>query len=835
MDAEARVPARLLPGGPHNGRMQRAETVLDCETMIGETFAHYRILASLGGGGMGVVYEAEDTRLGRHVALKFLPETLADDHEALDRFEREAKAASALNHPHICTIHEFGEHDGKPFIVMELMQGQTLKAGIGGKPLPTERAIQLGVQIADALEAAHAAGIVHRDIKPANIFITERGEAKLLDFGLAKPVFGRAKGATSDLSHEVTITESQDLTTPGTTMGTAAYMSPEQAWGKEVDARGDLFSFGVVLYEMATGTLPFPGETSTQIIDGILHGEPVPAVQVNPDVPPELDRIITKAMEKDPDLRYQSAAEIKADLRRLLRDSTGGRGTPPRGMTAARLTRPSSRARRWIGAGAAVLILALAGVLWFDREAWRRRPQGGAPEPAATPSIAVLPFVDMSAGKDQEYFSDGLAEELINDLARIPGLRVAARTSSFQFKGTKEDLRTIGQRLNVANILEGSVRKEGRHVRITAELVKVADGFDLWSQTYDRELNDIFAVQDDIASSVSNALKVRLLAKDGPRPVGRAANAEAYNLYLQGTYFLDRGTRDDTGNAVSYYQRALKLDPGYARAWAGLAAAHLRQASRSYVPAAEGFRNARQEVEKALELDPKLAEAHAALGWIRRNYDWDWPGADAAYKRALELEPGNATVVRGAAALARTMGRLEEAIRLDRRAVELDPLSVAAHYNLALHALYAGLLDEAKAAFRKTLELNPEYPSAHMFLGEVDLMGSNPAAARDEMEREKDPFFHRYGLALAYYALGQRNDADAALRELLEKDKEGAAFQIAEVYAFRGEVDKAFAWLEQAYAQRDAGLSELKRDPLLKGLEGDPRYATFLKKMHLPL
>jgi TolB-like protein/Tfp pilus assembly protein PilF len=814
--------------------MQCGETVLDCTVMIGETFAHYRILGRLGGGGMGVVYEAEDTRLGRHVALKFLPETLADDHEALDRFEREAKAASALNHPHICTIHEFGEHDGRPFIVMELMQGQTLKAGIGGKPLPTERAIQLGVQIADALEAAHAAGIVHRDIKPANIFITERGEAKLLDFGLAKPVFGRAKGVTSDLSHEATITGSQDLTTPGTTMGTASYMSPEQAWGKEVDARGDLFSFGVVLYEMATGTLPFPGETSTQIIDSILHGEPVPAVQLNPDVPPELDRIITTAMEKDPDLRYQSAAEMKADLKRLLRDSSGGRGTPPRGMTAARPARPSRRGL-WAATGVVALVLALAGVFWLDREVKRGGPQAEVRAPATTLSIAVLPFVDMSAGKDQQYFSDGLAEELLNALAQIPELRVAARTSSFQFKGTKEDLRTIGQKLNVANILEGSVRKEGRHVRIAAELVKVADGFALWSQTYDRELDDIFAVQDDIASSVSNALKVRLLAKDGPRPVGRAANAEAYNLYLQGRYFLDRGTRQDTDNAVSYYQQALKLDPGYAQAWAGLAAAHQRQASRSYVPAAEGFRMARQEVEKALELEPELAEAHAALGWIRRNYDWDWSGADAAYERALELEPGNATVVRAAAALARTLGRFEEAIRLDRRAVELDPLSVAAHYNLALHALYAGLLDEAKAAFRKTLELNPEYPSAHMFLGEVDLMGSNPMAAREEMEREKDPFFHRYGLALAYFALGQRNDADAALGELLEKYREGAAFQIAEVYAFRGEADEAFEWLDRAYAQRDAGLSELKGDPLLRSLESDPRYATFVKKMHLPL
>jgi TolB-like protein/Tfp pilus assembly protein PilF len=813
------MPERLPSDAIHCGRMQRAERVLDCTVMIGETFAHYRILGRLGGGGMGVVYEAEDTRLGRHVALKFLPDTLADDHEALDRFEREAKAASALNHPHICTIHEFGEHNGRPFIVMELMQGQTLKAGIGGKPLPTERAIQLGVQIADALEAAHAAGIVHRDIKPANIFITERGEAKLLDFGLAKPVFGRAKGVTSDLSHEATITGSQDLTTPGTTMGTASYMSPEQAWGKEVDARGDLFSFGV--------------ETSTQIIDSILHGEPVPAVQLNPDVPPELDRIITTAMEKDPDLRYQSAAEIKADLKRLLRDSSGGRGTPPRGMAAARLTRPSSRARRWIGAGAAVLFLALAGALWFGRETWRGQQKGGGPAPVATPSIAVLPFVDMSAGKDQEYFSDGLAEELINDLARIPGLRVAARTSSFQFKGTKEDLRTIGQKLNVANILEGSVRKEGRHVRITAELVKVADGFDLWSQTYDRELNDMFAVQDDIARSVSSALKVKLLGEGLPS-AAPGSNGEAYNLLLQGKYLAARRNQKDLETAVSYYEKALRLEPGDARVWVGLADAHSTQADLGYVPVDEGYAKAREEVEKALALDPNLPEAYATLGWIRVSYDRDWSGGDADYKKALELEPGNATVLRRAGALAGTLGQFDEAIRLDRRAIELDPLSVAARNNLGLHELYAGRLDQAEAAFRKALELNPDYPSSHMFIGRIDLRRSKPEMALQEMERENDPFWRRYGLALTYYALGRKQEADAALRDFIEKDKEDGPSQIAEVYAFRGETDKAFEWLERARAQHDGGLSELKGDPLFRRLESDPRYAAFLKKMHLP-
>jgi TolB-like protein/Tfp pilus assembly protein PilF len=441
--------------------------------------------------------------------------------------------------------------------------------------------------------------------------------------------------------------------------------------------------------------------------------------------------------------------------------------------------------------------------------------------------------VDMSPARDQEYFTDGLSEELLNALAKIPELRVAARTSSFQFKGKTADVASIGRQLRVGTILEGSVRKAGRHVRITAQLVKVEDGFELWSETYDRELDDIFGVQEDIARSVSSALKLRLLGEAGAP--GARGNADAYNLYLQGRYFADRRTREDLEKAVSYYQQALKLDPRYARAWVGLADAHSDQADQGSVPLAEGYRKAHEEVDKALELDPDLAEAHAALGRIRLTYDWDWSGADATYKRALELEPGDARVVREAANLAATLGRFDEALRLDRRAAELDPLSVTAHYRLGLHTSYVGRLDEAEAAFHKALDLNPEYPAAHALLGRVFLARSKAQAALEEIERETEPSWRRYGLALAYHALGRKGEADAALAELLEKDSEGAAFQIAEVYAFRGEKDKAFEWLERAYAQRDGGLSQMKGDPLLRSLESDPRYAAFLKKMRLPL
>ena len=792
--------------------------------MIGRTFGHYRILSTLGGGGMGVVYEAEDTNLERHVALKVLPDEMGNDPLMLERFKREAKAASALNNPHICTIHDIGEENGKPFIVMELMRGRTLKAEIGGAPLPVEAVVRLAVQIADGLEAAHGAGMVHRDVKPANIFITDHGEAKLLDFGLAKLAEASAEGGGDDPLREVTVAQSRQITIPGLTMGTIDYLSPEQAWGKEVDARGDIFSFGTVLYEMVTGTVPFRGDSAVGTIDAILHGQPVPASSLNPEVPGDLERIIAKATEKDPARRYQSATEIKADLRRLLRDAApvaaAGRGPGRRGV--------------WLAAGLGVGVLAVAGAFWMGHEVRGARAERAAVRVPEASSIAVLPFVDMSAGHDQQYFADGLAEELLDTLAQVPQLSVAARSSSFQFRGTGQDLRAIGEKLHVATVLEGSVRKDGRHVRISAQLVDVANGFDLWSESYDRELDDIFEVQDEIARAVSSALKVKLLGSSRPLEAGNGGDAEAYNLYLQGRYFSDRRDRRDLEQAVSYYENALKLRPDYALAWVGLADAHSNQANLGYIPADEGFATARREVEKALAIAPDLAEAYAALGWIRASYDLDWAGADAAYKKALALEPRNATVVRRAATLAGAMGRFDEAIDLDHRAIGLDPLSVTSENNLGLHQLYAGRLDDAERAFRRALDLSPGFPSAHMFLGRIWLRRSEPEAALKEMNAEKDPFWHLYGLALVNHALGRTEAASQALRDFIGRDAQDGAFQIAELYAYRGDADAAFEWLDRAYTQRDGGLGELVGDPLFAGLAHDPRYAAFLRKTGLP-
>jgi eukaryotic-like serine/threonine-protein kinase len=788
--------------------------------LIGETVSNYRVVEKIGGGGMGIVYEAEDIRLGRHVALKFLPQHFGKDTEALERFQREAQAASALNHSNICSVYDIGTYGDQPYIVMELLKGKTLRNVLTGKPLEIEKALELSVQIADALDAAHSEGIIHRDIKPANIFVTERGQVKLLDFGLAK----QTPRKKADSGEKIDYAEDR-VTKAGRTVGTIVYMSPEQARGMQMDARTDLFSFGVLLYEMVTGSLPFEEGTNAETYEAILHKDPLAAMQRNPKVPARLEWIIMKALKKDREQRYQGASEMHADLKELWRETTAGKSAPVQELMA-RVRISASRHR--VVASILVSLLLAAVVVGI----WHRRESRLSSANSKTPSIAVLPFRNLSNDVANEYFSDGLSEELLNVLAQNRNLRVAARSSAFQFKGKNVELKEIGKRLNVSTILEGSVRKSGKLVRISAELVNVADGFQLWSDTYDRELNDIFAVQEDIARSVGEALKVQLLGekKAGTRP----ANPDAYNAYLRGRYFAEKRDEENLKKSIEYYQQALKIDPQYSPAWVGIAVSHSRQAGWAYVNVDEGYRNARLEVEKALQLDPNFAEAHAALGWIQSHYDWDWVGADRSYQRALALDPGNANVVRQASSLAATLGRFQDAIALDQRAAELDPLSATVYYYSAIHLYYARELDAAEGAFRKALEVNPEYPAVHAILAVVYVVQSQPQRGLTEAKKEQEPFWRLYGQTLANYAAGKDTEADQLLAQLIEKNGDSAAIQIAEVNAYRGKIDQAFEWLERAYAQRDGGLSGIKGDPLLKNIEKDPRWNSFLKKMRLP-
>jgi serine/threonine-protein kinase len=629
-------------------------------------------------------------------------------------------------------------------------------------------------------------------VKPANVMLTRDGRVKVLDFGLAT----RAKPDTSpDTSRAATV--SIPISEVGHVAGTVPYMAPEQIRGEPVDARTDLFALGVILYELAAGRRPFTGATPADIGSAILRDAPAGLTRLRDDVPEDLERIVTRCLEKNPRERAQSALDVGNELRRLRR----------------RLERGETSTSEKPASGEAA-------------------------------SIAVLPFVNRSASADDEYFSDGLADELLNVLAKIRGLRVAARTSSFHFKGKDTTIAEVGRALNVDTVLEGSVRKAGHHVRISVQLIKVKDGYHLWSESYDRTLEDIFSVQDDIAQSVVKELRATLLGTaagadasgeakaDVARAAkGRASDPEAHRLYLLARHFLDRDTPGDLTKAIEYLREALGRDPEFALGWSLLGAAHTREGDKGLVPSTEAYGRAREVVERALALEPDLAEAHAHMGWIQLKYDWDWRSSQVSYARALELEPRNTIALRRAGVLAAAVGHMDEAVDLTHRALAQDPLSAHAQSNLGEFFLDAGRSRESEAAFRKALDLAPQKAEVHAYLSLALLAQGRGEEALRTALHEEDEKTRLCALATIHHAMGRESQADTTLRALVDDHAQTMAYQIAEVYGRRSDANAAFHWLERAYAQRDGGLAGVRASGGLRPLHSDPRWAAFLRKM----